>query len=286
MFRSFRLGRAFGIPLYLHATFLLLPLATLIMSWPMGPPGVLFMLALVLSTFTCVVLHELGHALAARAFGIPTRDITLYPIGGVARLDSTGTRPVEEICIALAGPAVNLTLALMLSPVVAGIYLAHLPVGQQAVLAGAGGPLAFLATYAVALCAVNLGLMTFNLLPLFPMDGGRVLRALLALGLGMLPATEIAAGIGLVLAIALGLFGLWAKSLSLALVAAFVVVMGRLELQALRRREARRRLAEVPVVEVLPDALPPTLVGFTGFVWDRDNQAWVRWVDGRPVDLC
>jgi Zn-dependent protease len=250
------------------------------MTWPMGPAGALFMEAILLSTFCCVVLHELGHALAARAFGIGTRDITLYPIGGVARLESTGTRPVEEVCISLAGPAVNLGIALFLLPLVAGVFLLRLPVGEQTVLAGVGGPLSLVGSYLIALCAVNVGLLGFNLLPVFPMDGGRVLRALLALGLGMLRATEIAAGVGFVLAVGLALFGLWAKSLSLALVAAFVAVVGQMELRALRKREARRRMAAAPVVEVLP-----ALEGFTGFVWDRDNKTWVRWVDGRPADV-
>jgi Zn-dependent protease len=287
MLRSFRLGTAFGIPLYVHSTFLLLPLFALAMSWAAGPAGVLFSQAVLLTIFACVLLHELGHALMARLFGIPTRDITLYPIGGVARLDSTGHRPHEEIAIALAGPAVNLGIALLLSPVVAALALAGAAVGPDAVLHGAG-PLHLFATYLTMVWVGNLVLMAFNLIPAFPMDGGRVLRAFLSLGLGQLRATEVAAAVGLVLAVLLGVAGLFQGVPSLVLVAVFVAVVGQLELHALRQRQARERLrAEAePVVEVLaPVRIPPGLGGFTGLVWDQHNQVWVRWVNGRPVEV-
>src|SRR5262245_22321157 len=116
MFRSMSLGRAFGIPLFLHPSFLLLPLYVLFMTLSQGLPTILFSQLVLLTVFGCVVLHELGHALMARFFGISTRDITLYPIGGVARLESMGGRPGEEIAIALAGPAVNLLLILLFAP--------------------------------------------------------------------------------------------------------------------------------------------------------------------------
>src|SRR5262245_32805126 len=113
---SLRIGRLFGIPLYLHWTFLLLPL-WLVYSHQ-GPEGMLWVvLASVPPVFACVVLHELGHALTARWFGIGTHDITLYPIGGVARLKRMTDRPLEEFIIAVAGPAVNVVIALVLLPV-------------------------------------------------------------------------------------------------------------------------------------------------------------------------
>src|SRR5258708_1524538 len=117
MFRSWKLGRLFGIPLYIHPTFLLLlAIAPFTMAPFPGPIGAAFMLAFLLAIFGCIVLHELGHALMARHFGIGTRDITLYPIGGVARLERFNDSPQEELCIALAGPAVNLVIIVLLIP--------------------------------------------------------------------------------------------------------------------------------------------------------------------------
>jgi Zn-dependent protease len=274
--RSFYLGRAFGIPVSIHPTFFLLPALFAAMRWADGPFAVLFSEILLLSVFGCVLLHELGHALMGRAFGIATRDITLYPIGGVARMESTGRRPSEEACIALAGPAVNLAIVALLSPLIALLAMSGLPLRPDRAMEY--GPAAVVASYLASLWAANGVLMLFNLLPVFPMDGGRVLRAALATGLGALRATEIAAAIGLVLALMLCLVGVWFGHVTLILVPMFVIFAGQMELAALRQREARR--AAVPVVEVAP----APLADFTGFVWDRDRHVWVRWVDGRPVE--
>lgn len=282
MLRSFRLGSAFGIPLCVHSSFFLLPLALLFLSWPMGYRAILFMEAVLFSMFACVLLHELGHVLMARAFGITTRDVTLYPIGGVARLESMGSRPFEEICIALAGPAVNLFIVLFLSPLVATVALAGLCISPGDAMLGEGGPWTLVAGYLMVLWVSNIVLMAFNMLPAFPMDGGRVFRALLTLRLGALWATEIAAAVGLVFAGLLIAGGLWMRSLNLVLVAAFVATVGQMEVIALRRREARRKMRTVPVVA--PVVVAPALAEFSGVMWDRDNRVWVRWVDGRPVE--
>jgi Zn-dependent protease len=286
MFRSFKLGSAFGIPLYVHPTFFLLPLFALAMSWSGGLPGILFSQIVLLSIFGCVVLHELGHALMARLFGIPTRDITLFPIGGVARLESTGYRPHEEVAIALAGPAVNLIIVLLMAPLVAILALSGATIGSEAVLQGSGGPLSLVASYLTMVWVGNLILMGFNLLPAFPMDGGRVLRALLSVALGILRATEVAAAVGLVLAVLLAIGGVLLGVPSLVIISVFVAIAGQLELHALRQREAQRRLESVVVDEGTPPVQEPVgAVRFTGFAWDRENQVWVRWVDGRPVDI-
>jgi Zn-dependent protease len=274
MWRSLRLGRAFGIPLFLHWSFLLLPLWFLYLNRHDGLLGILFAEVLLLSLFGCVMLHELGHAMMARFFGIATRDITLYPIGGVARLESTGDQPHEELCIALAGPAVNLAIVLLLSPLVGLAFLT----GQLA--GSAEGLLSLLASYCAGLWLGNLVLLLFNMVPVFPMDGGRVLRALLAMRLNRLRATEIAATIGLFGAGALAFLGLWWNP-SLVVVSMFVAFAGQQELAALRRREAERRL-EVEVLPVL-DEVHPRLAGFTGLLWDQDNNVWVQWINGRPV---
>jgi Zn-dependent protease len=282
MFRSFKLGSAFGIPLYLNTTFFLLPLYALFLSRHDGLPTILFGQVLLLALFGCVLLHELGHALMARFFGIPTRDITLYPIGGVARLESTGRRPIEELCISLAGPAVNLLIALLLTPLLGGAVILGLLHGSVDLLGDPeGGFLGIVTGFLAGLWLGNLILMVFNLVPVFPMDGGRVLRALLSIKVSHLRATEIAATVGLFGAGCLALAGLLTNP-TLILVALFVAFAGQQELAALRRREMEQRLA----VEVLPavDGPRTRLAGFTGFLWDRDNRAWVQWVNGQPIE--
>lgn len=299
MLRSWRLGRVVGIPIYLHASFLLLPLLSLAMTRADGLAAVLFSQLLIAAVFFCVVLHELGHALMARMYGIATEDITLYPIGGVARLRSTGNRPHEEVAIALAGPAVNLAIVFLLAPVVLVAFLAgaiHNP--SVGFTGGLSDVCSFLASLVTAVWLGNGVLMAFNLLPVFPMDGGRVLRAVLSLAAGRLRATEIAATLGLLAAGLLFFAGAMTGNLTLCVVPVFLAVAGQAELAALRRQERRQWRAalaaddfeEVPTVQVaLPadTALPARPVrpdGFTGFLWDRENRVWVRWVDGRPIE--
>src|SRR5262245_15173673 len=118
MLRSWKIGSAFGIGVYIHPSFWLLPLLTVLYARSGGPGLMVLALALLGAVMGCVILHEFGHALAARAFGIRTRDITLYPIGGVARLERLSDRPLEELLIALAGPAVNVVIAALLLPLV------------------------------------------------------------------------------------------------------------------------------------------------------------------------
>jgi len=185
---SWKLGEVAGIGIFVHVTFLMLVGWVALSHWIVerslaaAVGGAIFILAL----FGCVVLHELGHALTAKRYGVRTRDITLYPIGGMARLERIPEVPQQEALIALAGPAVNVVIA-------AGLWLA---------LSAAGGvtPLAELdvtkGPFLERLLLVNLFLAGFNLIPAFPMDGGRVLRALLATRLSYVRATELAAGVG------------------------------------------------------------------------------------------
>src|SRR5438094_5785309 len=198
--RPWKLGTAFGIGIYLHWTFLFLAAYVLFHNYELGGIDLaLYGVALLVPIFGCVVLHELGHALAARRYGIATRDITLYPIGGVARLERMSERPLEEFWIAVAGPAVNVVIALGLTLLCSQLY------GWETLhLIGRGNPL-------VDLLLVNGILVVFNLLPIFPMDGGRVFRALLSLPLGRLRATEWAVAIGTVLAVPLGLLGFFSR---------------------------------------------------------------------------
>jgi Zn-dependent protease/predicted transcriptional regulator len=197
---SWRIGRIAGIDVYVHATFLLLLGWVLLQHYLAhgDPAEAISGLAFILALFGIVVLHELGHALAARRYGIRTRDITLLPIGGVARLERMPEDPRQELVVALAGPAVNVMLA-------AGLYLGlalgrgPAPVGE--VLRDGGGVLD-------RLFWVNVSLAVFNLLPAFPMDGGRVLRAVLAMRLDYVRATQIAASIGQGMALLFAFLGL------------------------------------------------------------------------------
>jgi Zn-dependent protease len=290
MWRSWKLGSAFGIDIYFHWSSLLLPALIILLNWGQGGVSLaVYLLVLVLGIFTCVILHELGHALMARQFGIRTRDITLYPIGGIARLERMSERPLEEICIALAGPAVNVVIAFLL----AGVLVLSLAVGSPEQIVHDS----FTGSVLVGLLISNILLAVFNLLPAFPMDGGRVLRALLALSVGQLRATEIAARVGMVLAVVLGTLPLLTalgvlghfplfQSPILVVLAAFVLFAGQRELAGLRYREALRRaevLEALPADQDVIHAEPASPPLFTGFVWDGTTRVWVLWRNGRPV---
>jgi Zn-dependent protease/CBS domain-containing protein len=210
---SFKLGRILGIDVYLHLTFLLLLAFVGLTHWLPGRSleaaitGVVFFAGL----FLCVLLHEYGHALAARRYGIATRDITLLPIGGVARLERMPEKPSQELVVALAGPLVNVVIAL-------GLFVGL-------VLTGNWQPLSSLTptsgNLVERLLIVNVFLVLFNLLPAFPMDGGRVLRSLLAMRMNYARATRIAARIGQGMAVLFGFAGLFGNPM-LLLIALFV----------------------------------------------------------------
>jgi Zn-dependent protease/CBS domain-containing protein len=201
---SWKIGRVAGINVFMHATFLLLVAFIVIVYWVQGHNvlttvmGVLFVLAI----FVCIVLHELGHALTARRYGILTRDIVLLPIGGVARLERMPDNPLEELRVALAGPAVNVVIAAVIFAALAAI--GSMPTPRDFFnISLAGGD------FLKRLMAVNVWLVGFNLLPAFPMDGGRVLRALLATRMEYTQATQHAAHVGQAMALLFGFFGLF-----------------------------------------------------------------------------
>ena len=204
---SWRLGSVAGIALYVHATFLLLLAWVAIGEYQSSRDaaaafnGVVFVLAV----FATVVLHELGHALTARRYGIRTRDITLLPIGGVARLERMPRDPKQELVVALAGPAVNVVIAAVL------YLILRVTGGVPAVADSAAISENFLErAFLARLLAVNIWLVLFNLIPAFPMDGGRVLRALLAMRSGdYARATERAARVGRFFALVFGVLGLF-----------------------------------------------------------------------------
>lgn len=193
----------FGIPVRLHWSFFGLVLAMLAWGyWKAGTIGLVGVGILATGLFTSVILHELGHALAARRYGIGTAHITLYPFGGVAAIERMPEDPDEEIVIAIAGPAVNFVLAAL-------------------------GGWAWLASehpVAMGFVITNVGMGAFNLLPAFPMDGGRVLRAFLARRMGFLPASRLAVKIGRVFAWAFLVIGAWFWHPTLFLVGLFLHV--------------------------------------------------------------
>lgn len=213
---SIQLGRIAGIKVQMHLTFLLLLLWVGLSHWLRSGTsqavvlGIVFILAL----FGCVLLHELGHALMARKYGIQTKDITLLPIGGVARLEKMPDDPKQELWVALAGPAVNVVIAALLF-----VWLQ---------IAGGWEPLAGLSvsegSFVERLLVVNLFLVGFNLLPAFPMDGGRVLRATLAMKMNYARATQIAAQVGQMMAFVFGFMGLFGNPFLLFI--AFFVWIG------------------------------------------------------------
>ena len=226
---SLKLGRILGIDVYLHFTFLLLLGFIGLSQWlaarniAAAADGVLFFLGL----FACVLLHEFGHALMARRYGIPTRDITLLPIGGVARLESMPEKPAQEFWVALAGPAVNVVIALALG---VGLALSGSLNSLTQISATHGGLIE-------RLLAVNIFLVLFNLLPAFPMDGGRVLRSLLAMRMEFARATRIACTIGQGMAILFAFIGLFANPM-LLLIAVFVWFGAAQEMGAAQTRSA------------------------------------------------
>ena len=239
---SITFARVAGIDLKIHITFVLF-LAWIGFTYyssggrEAAVTGTLFMVLL----FACVLLHELGHALAARAFGIRTPDITLLPIGGVARLERIPEEPTQELVIALAGPLVNV--------VIAGALILFF--GHRAAISDFQD----LNTPRVAmwnkLATVNISLVLFNLIPAFPMDGGRVLRALLAMRMRYARATQVAASIGQALAFVLGFLGLFFNPL-LVFIALFIYLGAGQEaaLGQLKDISTRVRVAEAMVTDL------------------------------------
>jgi Zn-dependent protease/CBS domain-containing protein len=225
---SFSIGRVSGIDVRVHASFgLILVLGAVQWGGPHGPLGALFGVLLMVCLFACVVLHELAHSLVAQAFGCKVREILLLPIGGVSKMDRAPQKPAQELLVALVGPLANLVIA-------AGLLLAAGSAGgvaglEQALKMPPTAPSA--ATALVWLLGANVFLALFNLIPAFPLDGGRVFRALLSMAVGARRATRIAAGTGQMIAIALGLMGVFSGNLILALVA-FFIFMGAGQEQA------------------------------------------------------
>jgi Zn-dependent protease len=287
MFR-WKIARVMGINLYVNWTFLLLPLFVIMSTWERGAPlssqgQAMAGVVLIVATMVCVILHELGHAWMARQFGIRTLDINISVIGGVARLERMSEKPWAEFLIAIAGPAVNavitFSLALLLVPlaILVGDHLWDFPVSR----------------FFLFLLMVNGGLVLFNMLPAFPMDGGRVLRSVLCMFMNRLRATEIAvyvgmfvAGLVVVVGVVYTLFAFMSAILLLSIMI-FIIGAGLQELAMVRHRYAMLHEQPIDVIAAgRPDPAADVHVvdpGFSGLAWDVSRRAWVIWRDGRPI---
>jgi stage IV sporulation protein FB len=227
---SFNIGSIAGTTIRLHVTFLLFLVWIFFATYASGGAEAAWTsLAFMLLLFACVVAHEFGHIFMARHFGVTTPTVTLLPIGGVAQLERIPEEPWQEFLVAVAGPAVNVVIALVLV-IVFGASL------QPQNLAGVDNSAIALID---RLAVVNLFLVLFNMIPAFPMDGGRVLRAALASRLGYVRATEIAAGIGQFVAFALGFLGLFGNPM-LIFIGIFVYLAASSEAQLVAVRAMSR----------------------------------------------
>jgi Zn-dependent protease/CBS domain-containing protein len=261
---SFRIARIMGTDVKVHVTFLLLLAFQAFNGFGTGgQTGALFEVALTLSIFTCVLLHEFGHILMARRFGIRTPDVILLPIGGLARLERLPEKPRQEFWIALAGPAVTLAIAL-------GLFAWLSLTGPLPwPLEDANGARQFL----MLLTVINGFLLGFNLIPAYPMDGGRVLRAVLASRMGMVEATRLAARIGRTIAMAGGAWALFGPQPQpmLVLIAIFIFFAAGQEASLVETRAAGRgiivdqmmitRFVTIPVYGTLRQAVDLLLEG-------------------------
>jgi Zn-dependent protease len=233
---SYRIGTFFGIDVRVHLTFLLLWAWLGWGAYADTGSMVSAMLAMgfVAALFLFVTMHEYGHALTAARFGIRTRQITLYPIGGVAMLESMPRSPREQLLVALAGPAVNFVLAALIAGLMVALgvdpFSPELGSGSRGLLG--------------ALLWANLVMGTFNLLPALPMDGGRVLRALLELRMGPLRSTQVAGRVAGWLALVMGLFALYSDHMMLLAIAAMVWMMSRMEVAMAQRQAAARAMSQ------------------------------------------
>lgn len=234
---SFKIARIKGIDVYVHFTFLLL------LFWIMlsrsnhyGVEAGLISVGLTIVTFIVVAMHEFGHALMARRFNIATRNIMLWPFGGVASLEGGTSNAKEEILVAIAGPAVNFVLA--------GLCLGGWNYCIAPMLAGTQSALVYyLLEFATWFFWTNVVLLGFNLIPAFPMDGGRVLRGLLNLKYDLLTATEYAVKVGRFAAAVMGFYGLYSDFM-LVVIAIFIFFSGTRELEDIRMAERLRRVRE------------------------------------------
>jgi Zn-dependent protease len=230
MFRTLHLGQLSGIGIYIHWTFWWLLLFFVVSDLPYGLEVAAWSVILLLAVFSCVFLHELGHAFSGRWFGVATRDITLLPIGGLARMEAIPPKPWPEFVIAICGPLVNIAIVLLLFPFL------QWPESSDAKASISSLP------FVTQLFLINLGLALFNMLPVYPMDGGRVLRAGLQCVMPRSSALKWTSRISQVLAIALIIYGITTGQWNLVLI--FVIMLAICTLERFRQ-SVRERMGDI-----------------------------------------
>ena len=221
---AIKLFTIFGIGIYIHVTFLILPILFFMMS---GLKGVF----VILFVFTCVTVHELFHSLTAKRFGIQVKNITLYPIGGVASISSFPEKPSQEFLIAIAGPAFNIIFSVIV------FYPLYMILGPEVLFRPSMQSWPHTLAYAFW---VNPSLAAFNLLPAFPMDGGRILRSFLAQRLGLRKATQISVHIGHFFALIFGVYGFIYNHYMLVVIAIFIYLAASNEALMVEFKEKMR----------------------------------------------
>lgn len=228
------IGVFWGIPVRIHWSFgfIILIVSYTAMSAGLSLKDGLGYFLIVMLLFCCVVMHEYGHALTAKYYGIKTKDIIISPIGGVARLESLPKKSLQELIIALAGPAVNIVLAIVLGIIT--VFFGYFDLSSLAEQSFIFNSWAELVKY---LILMNLALFVFNLIPAFPMDGGRVLRALLSMWLGRLKGTRIATGVGQFLAIVFSAIGIYFGHIILAFIGVFIFIAAASEARQVKIAE-------------------------------------------------
>ena len=245
MGRAFHLGTYAGIPVKVHWTFglMLMIIFYIGVQNHLNAVELSFFFLLVLTLFLCVILHEYGHALTARFYKVDTRDIIISPIGGVARLERLPSDPKEEFVIAIAGPLVNVVIAIVCMIILFFVTSDNM-LSLNADAVTVDNPLEFLKT----VFYINIVLFLFNLIPAFPMDGGRVLRSLLSMKLGKARSTQIASTIGKVIAILFVGVGLYISHFALAIIGIFIFYMANNENKQVKLEE---RLHLSTIAEIL-----------------------------------
>lgn len=237
---SFKIFTWLGVPVFLHWTF---GLIFFFILWHANGSGLntvetVWLTGLFMVLFLCVLLHEYGHALAARRYGVKTRDIVLMPIGGVARLEKMPEKPIQEFVVAIAGPAVNVLIAVLLFAGVGLLaegdlwemlaFAVQSDIGEE-IFTDSGDIISPALHFTLKLAFINILLVVFNMIPAFPMDGGRVFRSLLSMWIGRPRATKIASWLGQAIALLLVISGIWRGDLILSLLGIFVILAARSE---------------------------------------------------------
>lgn len=276
---TFKIGKVAGIGLFIHWTFSLLIAFIVFINYRTGYNAIqiLWSVVFILCVFVTVVMHELGHALAAKNYGIQTKDITLLPIGGLARLDRIPEKPLEELIVAFAGPLVNIILAL-----ITGSFIT-IPDNPEALVAqlsaGVNASNFFLNFY-----IVNIVLAIFNLIPAFPMDGGRVLRALLAFKFKRHVATKIAARIGQFIAMGFILIGFFSNPF-LIFIGVFVMISAQMETEHTKSKFILKgfKVRDVLMTQYQTIDVNEPIKTATKLILDSQSKLYLITENGAPV---